>query len=262
MNNKISAVIITYNEEKNIENCLKSLKKIADEIIILDSFSTDKTCEIAKKFGAKVEQRKFDDYSSQKNAAQSFTQYDYILSIDADEALSEALVEEILTEKNKNLTCFAYNLPRLTSYCGQWIYHCGWYPDRAVRLWRKDLGIWEGVVHEKITGKALENIGFLKNPILHYSFPTLSTHLKKVDLYSTISAEEMFKKGKKTHWIYAFLSAWFTFVKKYFFQLGFLDGYVGFLVCYFSALSNFLKYNKLYFLYKEHENKLKIRQKS
>jgi len=246
--NKLSVIIITWNEEKNIAACIKSVQKVADEVLIMDSFSTDHTIEIAKSLGAKVIQRKFDHYSAQKNTANTAAKYDYILSIDADENLSESLEKEIILEKEKNFPADAYELSRLTQYCGTWIYHCGWYPDRAIRLWNRQKGEWVGTLHEKVEMPKTANLQQLKFPILHYSFPTLEKHIQTANKYSSIAALDLFQRGKSVHWSYAFLSAYFTFFKKYILQKGFLDGYAGFLVCYFSALSNFLKYNKLYFL--------------
>jgi glycosyltransferase involved in cell wall biosynthesis len=250
----LSVVITTFNEAHNIASCIQSVQALADEIIVMDSFSTDETVQIAQSMGAKVVQRKFDNYSAQKNAANALAQFDYILSIDADELLSAPLQSEILAEKNKKFPYDAYILPRLTQYCGTWIYHCGWYPDVAIRLWHKQKGLWVGALHEKVILPEFYTQKTFKHPILHYSFPTLAVHLEKANRFSTLAAQSLFEKGKTAHWTYALFSAWFTFVKKYILQKGFLDGYAGFLVCYFSALSNFLKYNKLYFLNKQKVN--------
>ncbi len=243
---KISAVVITLNEELNLERCLNSLRGIADEIVVVDSFSTDRTEAIARSNGAKFIQHKFEGHIQQKNYAMRQATYDYVLSLDADEVLSDALRNSILSAK-QNWTHDAFCFNRLTNYCGKWIKHCGWYPDTKTRLWNRRKGKWEGEnPHDKVIMESGLRIKHLKGDLLHYSFPTIASHVRTANSFSEIAAKEAHRKGKKVTLIFhVILNPWFTFVKKYFFQLGFLDGYYGFIICRISALSNFLKYSKI-----------------
>lgn len=140
---KLSAVIITYNEEDNIERCLESLEKTADEILVVDSFSSDRTAEICKSKGVEFIQHSFEGHIEQKNYALSRASNDYVLSLDADEALSDKLIQSIRAAK-QNWSTNGYSVNRLTNYCGKWIRHCGWYPDKKIRLWDKRKGTWGG----------------------------------------------------------------------------------------------------------------------
>lgn len=244
---KLSAVIITLNEEKNIERCIESVQKVVEEVIVVDSFSTDATESICKRLGAKFIQNKFAGHIQQQNFARDQASYDYILSIDADEALSEKLQQSIL-QKKSNWDADAFTVNRLTNYCGQWIHHCGWYPDRKVRLWDRRKGEWGGEnPHNKILIQPTGMIQQLDGDLLHYSFYSISQHIQTLNNFSEIAAREALKKNKKADlFIHVLLNPLFTFVKKYFFQLGFLDGYYGFVVCINSAYSNFAKYSKIY----------------
>ncbi len=243
---KLSAVIITYNEERNIARCLDSLAGIADDIVVLDSFSTDKTEEICKQKGARFFQHKFDGHIQQKNRAITHAQYPHILSLDADEALSEELKRSILEVKN-NWTHDGYYINRMTNYCGQWIKHSGWYPDKKLRLWDSCKGEWRGTnPHDKYElFEGDKNTTRLNGDILHYSFYSISEHVKQVDYFSTIAAKERFLKGKKTN-ILVMSWAWqLKYGKHYFLKLGFLDGFYGFVISMISGYSAFLKHAKL-----------------
>ena len=170
MSTKLSVVIITFNEEQNIERCLQSIVNIADEIIVLDSFSTDKTEEICKKFNVKFHQHKFDGHIQQKNRALGLAENDYVLSLDADEVPNEILLSEIMRIK-ANLSSDAYYFNRLTNYCGKWIKHCGWYPDQKLRIWNKNKGEWGGVnPHDKVIMQENTSLEYLKGDLLHYSY--------------------------------------------------------------------------------------------
>jgi glycosyltransferase involved in cell wall biosynthesis len=173
----ISAVIITKNEEANIDRCLRSLAGIADEIIVIDSYSDDETESICRKYNINFIKKEFKDYSSSKNFGNSLANYSYILSIDADEALSEELRTSIKANKN-NLTADGYFFNRKTNYYGQWINHCGWYPDTKLRLWKKEKGTWKGIVHEQLKYKGTNTKG-LGGDLLHYSYPSIQSHVKK-----------------------------------------------------------------------------------
>jgi len=242
---KLSVVIITFNEEDNIERCLESIQMVADEIIVVDSFSTDRTEEICGKFTLNFETHKFEGHKEQKNYALSRASEDAILSLDADEALSPELTESILKVKN-NFSKDGYELNRKTNYQGKWINHSGWYPDRKLRLVKKGTATWLGQnPHDKLELNTKRNSGFLSGDLLHYSFKDLTDHVSKTNSYSTIAAREAIKKGTKHSAIRVVANPIFTFVKKFFFQLGFLDGYNGFLIASMGAYGKFLKYSKL-----------------
>ena len=250
----LAVAIISFNEQDQLPKLLSSIQEIADEIWVMDSFSTDQTVEIAKSAGAKVISRKFTDYSDQKNSLYQNIKTDFILSLDADEFLSTELIEEIKKEKEKGFLYDTYSFPRLTNYYGKWLKKGGAYPERAIRLWKNSSAYWEGEIHEKLKIKENSRLFYFQSPILHNSFPTLADHIQTCNRYSSISAQLLFEKGKKYPWYFAFLNAKFTFIKKYFLKGGCLEGFHGFLACYLAALSNFLKYTKLYFL---HQNEKK-----
>lgn len=240
----ISAVILTLNEEKNIERCIRSLTGIADEVIVVDSFSTDRTEEICKSLGVKFIQNKFDGYIEQKNYAWALAANDYVLSIDADEELSEPLRESLL-EIKQNGSADGYTMNRLNNYCGRWIKHCGWYPDRKLRLAKKNLAHWGGYnPHDKLLIQS-ENLVHLNGDLLHYSFSSHEAYKAQQKKFAEISAMTYFKKGKRVSFLYPFLSAALKFLRDYFFNLGFLDGVDGWRICTTAAGTNFLKYKKL-----------------
>ena len=250
----ISAVIITKNEEKNIERCLQSLKGIVDEIIVVDSFSTDTTQAICEKFEVRFFQHTFNDYSNQKNIANSYAQFEYILSIDADEAVSDEMKTSILQQK-ASLSADAYNFNRRTNYCGKWIYHCGWYPDNKVRLFKKELANWQGEIHESLILKG-NNVQFLKGDLLHYSYASIYQHIEKLNHFTEMAANELFERGKQTNNFKIIIGSSFEFIRKFILQKGFLDGYYGFVISVMSAYYKFFKYAKLKALWKQ--NKLEV----
>ncbi len=243
---KISAVIITLNEERNLARCLDSIKNIADEIIIVDSHSTDNTTAIANKYNAKVFQHTFQGYAGQKNFATQQAANNWILSLDADEALTPEL-EKSLIEIKKGPQYNVYQMPRLTNYCGQWIKHCGWYPDRQTRLYDRTKGQWaEKKVHEywKLNNEK-EKKGLLKGDLLHYSFTSINEHLKKIEKYSELAAREAVERGKDASWLQIRVSPKWHFFSEYFIKLGFLDGFYGYVICKLSAYAAFIKYTKI-----------------
>ncbi len=246
---KISAVIITFNEERNIERCINSLKGVIDEIIVVDSFSTDKTAEICNSLDVKFFQTKWEGYAATKNYGNSLATYDYIFSIDADEALSETLKKEVLAFKNSDTLYDAYRLNRLTNYCGSWIHHCGWYPDTKLRLWNKQKGKWEGNIHEEVIMATDSNIASFKGDLLHYSYYSIQQHINQANKFTDLTAMEAFRKGKKASILKIIFSPCVKFIRDYFLKLGFLDGYHGFVVCKISAFATYLKYTKLRELY-------------
>lgn len=241
---KISAVIITFNEEKNIGRCLTSLNGVVDEIIVVDSFSTDKTKEICLGGNATFIEHKFEGHIEQKNWAYTQASNDFVLSLDADEALTEELKKNILSVKN-NWISDGYEFNRLNNYCGKWIRHCGWYPDVKLRLWDRRKGSWKGInPHDEFLIEEGE-ISFLKGDLLHYSFHTVDQHKKQIEYFSDLAAKALFDKGKNASVVTPLIKAVAKFVKSYFLKLGFLDGYYGLLISWLSAGAKFKKYAKL-----------------
>jgi len=242
---KISATIITLNEERNIERCIRSLQDVADEIIVLDSFSTDKTEEICKGLGVRFEKRKWEGYSPSKNYLNGLAQFDYILSIDADEALDDQLKQSILDLKKLN-DPEVYSVNRMTNYCGKWIKHSGWYPDVKVRLFPKNGSNWDGeIVHEELVYPANLEVVQLKGHLEHYSYYSFEGHRSRADKYSALTAQKMHDKGKKASALKPYISALGRFVSMYIIKRGFLDGAMGFKIAWISAQSNVFKYKEL-----------------
>ena len=243
---KISTTIITFNEEQNLPRAIESLR-CCDEILIVDSGSTDRTVEIAEKFGARVIEANWRGYAGQKNYASEQATHDWILSIDAVEALSEDLEGEIWHLKKNGPDCDAYTVPRLAQYLGRWILYSGWYPDRKVRLFDRGKARWFGdYVHESVisTGK----VGELEGNLLHYTCGSLSEHLKTMDRYTTLAAEEVVARKKKVSLRHLLIDPQWTFFKTYIVQRGFLDGTEGLAIAYMAALYTFLKYAKARFM--------------
>lgn len=240
----ISAVIITHNEEVNLPNCLNSLQAFADEIIVVDSFSTDSTPELCKKRGLGFYQKAWTGYSDAKNYGNSLATGSFIFSIDADEVVSEELRASILGVK-KSPAADVYTMNRLTNYCGQWIRHGGWYPDRKIRLWRRESVVWEGDVHEKAVVQPGSLKGHLRGDLLHYSIPTEEIHLRQIIKYSEIWAREAFSKGKKTNYLTLFGKPAARFLNMYILKAGFLDGPAGFTIARRSAYGMFLRHTAL-----------------
>ncbi|MDR2407088.1 MAG: glycosyltransferase family 2 protein [Bacteroidales bacterium] len=251
----ISAVIITKNEERNIERCLVSLQDIVDEIIVVDSFSTDKTKNICEQYNVRFFQQEWQGYAQQKNYANSLATYDMILSIDADEALSlelqQALVELKLNE-NQN---FVGQLNRLTNYCGQWIYHCGWYPDKKIRLFNRNHAKWEGLIHETLSYPKETSVIALKGNLFHYSYYTVEDHIKQINIFTTFTATQAFEKRERYLLFFVMIISCWKFLRDYIFKSGFRDGYYGYIICRISAFGVFLKYVKLKQLRKQQQKK-------
>jgi len=243
---KISATIITYNEERNVSRAIESLR-CADEILVLDSGSNDRTVEIAEKLGARVIEGQWPGYANQKNLAAEKATHDWILSLDADESLSEALEGEIWRLKKNGPQFDAYTMPRLAQYLGRWIRHSGWYPDRKVRLYDRRKGRWEGdFVHESV--KVDGRLGHLNSNLLHFTCNSLSEHLKTMDRYTTLAAEQLLATGQTASWGRLVLEPPWTFFETYVLKLGFLDGVEGLAIANMAALYNFVKYAKARFM--------------
>ena len=241
----LSVVIITFNEEQNIGRCLESVREVADEIIVLDSHSTDNTVSIARNLGAKVTLAPFAGYIEQKNAALALASNDYVLSLDADEALDPILVKSIQAEKN-NLQHTAYKMNRCTWYCGRFIRHGSWYPDRKIRLFNRKQAQWGGInPHDKVELKDPAAVGYLKGDILHYSYHSLEDHIRQNNRFSTIAAEAYYKKGKRAKSWHLWIKPCWAFMDSYIFKGGFRDGFFGLVIARNIARLTFMKYYKL-----------------
>lgn len=238
---KISGVIITYNEERNIERCLVSLQNICDEIVVVDSFSTDNTKEICTRLGVRFIENAFAGHIEQKNFAMEQAENDIVLSLDADEALSDELKESIAHVK-ANWGSKAYRFNRFTNYCGKWIKHSGWYPDRKTRLWDRRIGKWGGTNPHDSVELAEVVPTQIKGDLLHYSYYTMEEHVLRSAKYAKIAAKALYKQGKKASIIKMIGSAAFRFIQDYFLRAGFLDGFYGLVICGTSSHTAFLKY--------------------
>ena len=243
---KISACIISFNEEKKIEDCLKSLQPVVDEIIVVDSLSTDKTVEIVAKYTDKIYEQKFLGHVEQKNLAVSKASHDWILSLDCDERLSAQLQDSIKNIKENLAAHDAYKMSRKTFYVYRWLNHC-WYPDKKVRLFNKNKARWGGTnPHDKVIVES-DDIHELKGDILHYSFDSISEHIQTLDKFTDIGAQEIIKKGKKVSWLSPLLHAKWTFIRMYLLRGGFLDGLAGLVASMLSFMHVYVKYNKVLF---------------
>lgn len=239
---KISATIITENEERNLPRAIESLR-CCDEIVVVDCGSTDRTVEIARHLGARVLEAEWRGYAAQKNYAAEQARYDWIFSLDADEALSEALEGEIWQLKKTGPAYDAYTVPRLAQYLGRWILHSGWYPDRKIRLYDRRKARWVGeYVHERVQTEG--RVGHLRSNLLHFTCDSLSEHLKRLDRYTTLAAQELVARGERIGWGRLLLAPLWTFWRTYVFQLGFLDGFEGLTIARMAAIYTYLKLAK------------------
>jgi glycosyltransferase involved in cell wall biosynthesis len=241
--NLLSACLITLNEEENLPRALASLIGIADEIVVVDCGSQDRTQEIARAHRAKVITRAWTNFAEQKNAAVAAASYEWILSLDADEELSPELRKSLQDWKEKEPGYAVYEFARRAWYVGGWIRHSGWYPDRQRRLFRRDAARFSGIVHESLQFKS--ELGRLSGDLLHYTIRSFAEHEEKVERYTTLAAEQMYAAGKRS-WRGAMWAAtpwnWF---KSYVLQLGFLDGSRGWVISRMAARSTWLKFKKL-----------------
>ena len=251
MQKALSVVIITKNEAHNIERCIDSVQSIADEIVVIDSYSTDDTKLICLQKKVVFLEYPFSTYAAQKNIATNAASHDIVLSLDADEALSEALIATIQQVK-KNWKSDAYSINRLNNYCGQWIRHCGWYPDKKIRLFDRRKAQWGGSnPHEQVLLHEQATTSHLSGDLLHYSYRSIGEHVQKMNHYTDLMAKAAFEANQSAGFGKLIFSPFFNFFKKYILKLGFLDGYLGFVVCVMAGYYNFLKYAKLRTLYRE-----------
>ena len=243
---KISATIVTLNEERNIARAMGSLKPCVDEIVVVDSGSSDRTREIAEELGARVVREDWRGYAGQKNFAAGCAAHDWILSIDADEELTPGLVAEIqaLRAAGDHHSGFGgWMMPRCARYLGRWIRHSGWYPDRKIRLYHRGRGAWKGErVHESVEVKGA--VGELRSDLLHFTCDSLHQHLLTIDRYTSLAAQEIAESGTPARFRRLMVDPPWAFIRSYFFQLGFLDGGHGFVIAAMAGFYTFLKYAK------------------
>lgn len=241
--NKITAVIITKNEEANIGRCLKSIAWV-DEIIVVDTASTDRTRQIASEAGAAIYEVEWQGFGHAKGFALEKATHEWILSLDADEEITAQLAQEIKTVISENRSESGFKIPRRTNFLGRWIKYSRWYPDYVLRLFRKGAGRFnDSLVHEKVIVEG--TVGKLQNPILHYSYPDIETYFNKFEKYTSLAAQELFNKGKKFHVAAIIFKPIASFFRHYVTGLGFLDGVEGFLIAVLSAFGVVTKYAKL-----------------
>ena len=241
----LSVILITKNEEANLKDCLESVS-FADEIIVVDSQSSDKTQEIAQSFGAKLEiTSDWPGFGPQKNRALNLATHDWVLSIDADERVTPELKQEILATMASPNAADCYAIPRSSWYCGRFMKHSGWYPDYVDRLFKRGSAKFsDHLVHERLlpTGSS----GKLNNHFLHYSYRDFSQVLKKVDVYSSAAAQQAFKQGKKGGLGEALVHGFWAFFRTYVLRRGFLDGKYGLALAISNAATSYYKYLKLW----------------
>lgn len=253
---KCSVVIITYNEEKNIGRCLQSVQGFADEIVVVDSYSTDATKTICLSYGVRLIEHAFEGYIEQKNYALGQAANDYVLSLDADEAIDSVLKQNLLNEKQKGFPHDAYEMNRCNYFCGRWIKHGSWYPDRKTRLTNRQKAKWGGTnPHDKIIIQPPASLKWLKGDILHYTYYTLEELAAQTNRFTTIQARAMFNQNKKSGYFKLYLSPLVAFVSSYFIKLGFLDGYDGFIIACSVSYNTMLKYAKLMHLRRNAQKK-------
>jgi glycosyltransferase involved in cell wall biosynthesis len=242
----LSVVIITLNEEKNIARCLESVKNLADEILVVDSFSTDATKSICIDHGVTFLEQSFLGYIEQKNFALGKAKYDFVLSLDADEALDETLCNSIAREKTSDFPVDAYTMNRLSYYCGKWIRHGTWYPDTKLRLLNRHKGNWGGTnPHDKLEMQNGIDAQHLKGDILHYTYYTMEEHMLQANKFSTIAAKAMNKQGKKSNWFKILVNPAIAFLTSFVIKGGFLDGFYGYCIARTHSFQTFQKYIKL-----------------
>jgi glycosyltransferase involved in cell wall biosynthesis len=241
----ISVIIITLNEEKNITRCISSVKQFADEVIVVDGGSKDATIELAENLGATVYQNPFSFFITQIRFATQKTTHDYVFCLDADEVVDEELLKHIL-EIKETLHAVAYSMNRLNNYCGQFIRHGAWYPDRKIRLFNKTLCEWGGFEpHYQIVFKGNAKVAHLRGHLLHYSYRTVADHHIRNERFSTLTANDLFQKNVQTNSIKLYTHPAWAFIHSYFIKMGFLDGRLGFTISKNIAQLSYLKHFKL-----------------
>lgn len=241
---KISACIISYNEEARIEDCLKSLLPVADEIVVVDSLSTDRTREIAARYTDRIFEQSFLGHVEQKNLAVEKASHDWILSLDCDERLDETLTRSILAVKERLDEAAAWRMARRTFYIYRWLNHC-WYPDRKIRLFDRRRAKWGGInPHDHVEAPEGE-VRTLAGDILHYSFDSIRDHLRTLDSFTEIGADEIIRRDRKVSVFSPFTHGFWTFFRTLVLKRGFLDGFAGVTVSVLSGVHAYVKYAKV-----------------
>ncbi len=249
---EITAVIITHNEETSLEGALKSVAGVASEIVVVDSFSTDNTVKIAKKYTNRVFERAWTNFADQKNFANSKASHPWILSLDADERVSPELRAELADLRKAEPHCPAFSIPRQVFYLGRWIRHSGWYPDRKLRLFRKDKACWEGeYVHEKLVIEG--PVGKLRGSLHHFTYRNIAEHLARINKFSDLGAQKLYAQQKKCRWYHLLFFPFFRFLRAYFWKWGFLDGFAGLVISVLTGYGIFVRYAKLKEIWKKGE---------
>jgi len=239
----ISATIITHNESANIARAIRSLS-CADEIVVIDSNSTDDTREIAAGLGARVIPHAFPGFAAQKNFSSDQARHDWVLSLDADEELDPKAQAAVLEWKRTEPAAAGYQLARRAQYLGRWILHSGWYPDYKLRLFDRRLGSWQGAfVHESVVVNG--SMATLPGDILHYTCNSLEEHSQRIEFYTDLAAKEMFERNEKVNLLRRTLAPPWIFLNTYLFRLGILDGGAGYTIAKMAALYVERKYAKL-----------------
>jgi glycosyltransferase involved in cell wall biosynthesis len=241
--NPLSVCLVVQNEQENLPRVLQSVREIADEIVVVDGGSTDRTQEIAREFGARVFFRAFTNHADQKNYAASLASQDWIFLLDADEELSEELKESVRRWKERAPQFDVYEMPRLTCYLGAWIHHSRWYPDWQRRIYRRDIASFSGVIHSALRYEG--KIGRLRGNLLHYTIRTFAEHEAKLEKYTTAIAKEMFDQGRRNWRAAMWLATPWSWVHHFFLGAGFLDGYRGAVISQMAARGVRLKFSKL-----------------
>ncbi len=242
---KLSAVIITLNEEKNIGRCLESIKDIADDIVVVDSFSKDDTEKICSKYNVRFIKHPFEGHIEQKNWAITQAKYPHIISLDADEVLSDRLKRSI-REVKEDWEYDGYYFNRLTNYCGKWIRHSSWYPSRKLRLWDSRKGEWGGMnPHDQYIIEKGSTKKFLQGDLLHYSYYSIAQHVDQINKFSDIAAKSYFEVGMQASYFNIVFHPLWRLFRDYVIKFGFLDGFFGLVISFNSAHETFLKYSKL-----------------
>ncbi len=249
---KISACVISFNEEKKIEDCLQSLAPLVDEIVVVDSESQDRTVEIARRFTDRVINQPFLGYVEQKNFAVEQARHDWILSLDCDERISPELHASIVAIKGRLGEQDGYRIARRTFYVYRWINHC-WYPDAKVRLFDRRKARWGGINPHDRVEVASDRVAWLDGDILHYSFDSISDHLKTIDRFTEIGARELIARDRKVTIFSPVSHGLWTFIKVYLIKRGFLDGFAGFVVAVLSFMHAFVKYAKARIMLRERD---------
>jgi glycosyltransferase involved in cell wall biosynthesis len=249
---EISAVVITYNEERRLEDALKSLAGVVSEIVVVDCHSTDETVNIARRFTDRVFERAWTNFADQKNFANGKAAHPWILSLDADERVSPELREELRGLRSTEPDVDAFSIPRRVFYLGRWIRHSGWYPDRKVRLFRKTRARWEGeYVHERLVVEG--RTAKLRGALHHFTYRNIREHLDRINTFSELGAQKLYARKKKARLTHLLGLPAFRFLRAYIWKLGFLDGFPGLVISVLTGHAVFVRYAKLREIWKKGE---------